>query len=161
VVVMTGKQSSSLIVLLAVSIAVAFSMGYWSGMLSVQKDENEVPENLWLLSNQAIRDDANNQWNISVTLENLGRANSTVVLVLINGKDPNPKIVPPAFGKNVTVFSLPLVIKGVFHYADRPGNGTIIITIKYGTLDFSAGTKLEIRFHTSAGCDYPVSVILP
>jgi len=154
-------MSKSLIILLTVFIGVAFSIGYWSGTLNVQVNENEESfENLWLVSTEAIRDNVNNQWNISVTLENLGRVNSTVVNVLINGKDPNPNIVPPAFGKNVTVSPLPISIKGVSSYADRPANATVTIIIKYDTLGFSTGTKMEIIVHTSAGFDYPISVTL-
>jgi len=154
-------MSKSLIILLTVFMGVAFSIGYWLGTLNVQVNENEESsENLWLVGTEAIRDNVNNQWNISVTLENLGRVNSTVVNVLINGKDPNLNIVPPAFGKNVTVSPLPISIRWVSSYADRPANGTVTITIKYDTLDFSTGTKMEIIVHTSAGFDYPISVTL-
>jgi len=138
---MKRNQSIPLIILLAVSIGVAFSGGYWSGALnrSVSEYEYGQAENLWCLGTEIIEDDVNGQWNISVTLENLGHANSTVVLVLIDGKSPDPHMVPSAFGNNVTVSPLPLEIKGCFKYEDRPSNGTITVSIKYGTVGFSSG----------------------
>ena len=151
-------------ILLVVSIGVAFGVGYWSGTLNVLRDKNEgVCENLWLLGTEVVKNDVNNQWNISVTLENRGQENSTVDYVLINRRDINPKIVPAdPIAENVTVSpSLPVEIKGCFFYGDYPGNRTITITIKYDTLDFSSGITIEIIFHTEAGWDYPVSIILP
>jgi len=160
---MTRDQSLSVIVVLATSLSIAFGAGYWSGMLNASKDNyghNQL-ENLWWLGTDIVRDDIHGQWNISITLMNLGHSSSTVVNVLIDGRDPNPDIVPPAFGGNVTVSPLPMPIKGILHYEDRPENGTINIIIKYWTEGFSAGRGIEVRLHTSAGFDYPLFVTLP
>ncbi len=162
---MKRNQFMLLLTLLAVSVGVAFSVNYWLGILggygSASGIEYGQPENLWWLGTEIVKDDVNSQWNISVTLENMGRANSTVVLVLIDGKSPNPNIVPPAFGNNVTVSPLPLELKGCFKYEDRPGVGTITVSIKYGTADFSSGTKIELTFHTNNGWNYPLWISLP
>ena len=151
------------LVLIVVSLGVGLSIGYWSGTLRVPEEDEYVSQDIWWLGTDVIKDDVKGQWNISTTLENRGVDNSTVGMVILDGVDTDD------FGENVTVSQLPIYIKGSPAYGETPTNGTITTTIKYGTtlirtyrtLNFTSGSTIEIKFHTSAGVDYPLSVTLP
>ena len=160
---MIRNNSLPLLILIVVSLGVGLSIGYWSGTLRVPEEDDYVRENLWWLSTEVVRDDIHGQWNISTILENRGGDNSTVGMVILDGAATR------SFGENVTVSPLPLLIEGAFNYCVTPPNGTITTTVKYGTtyamkyrtLNFTSGTTIEIKYHTNAGLDYPLSVTLP
>ena len=158
-----------------VSIGLAFGSGYWLGVLSVPSMSMEIldiNEGLWCARTDVVKDDANSQWNISATLENMGRDNTTVTMVLLNRHTiPDDKWSRRAsvFGDNVTVSSLPLTIEGLTtdFSIDLPYghttvcSGVITVTVKYGTLDFVSGSTAEMMFHTESGLSYRIMIILP
>ena len=147
----------SVTILFVASVGVALGSGYWLGALSVPQDDY-VKENLWLLDNEVTKDDTNGQWIVTTTLENRGLDNTTIVNVYIDEKN----IAENLLRENVTISpDLPILIKGVMHYSDKAGKETITATIRYGTLNLESGITIEMRFHTNAGMDYPISVTLP
>ena len=169
------REILSFAILFVVSGGVAFGSGYWLGALSVPSEYIEIldiREGLWCARTDVIKDDANSQWNISATLENMGLENTTVAMVLLNGHEIYENRLnrsPSVFGDNVTVSSLPLTIKGlsIDRTIDRPYghtalySGTITVTLKYDTPDFVSGSTVEILFHTESGLSYRISVTLP
>jgi len=158
-----------------VSIGLAFGSGYWLGVLSVPSEYIEIldiNEGLWCARTDVVKDDANCQWNISAILENKGRDNITVTMVLLEGYDIYENRLnrsPSVFGDNVTVSSLPLTIEGLTtdFSIDRPYGHTtlysavITVTVKYGTLDFISASTVEIMLHTESGLSYRIMVTLP
>ena len=165
----------STVMLSIVSIGLAFGSGYWLGVLSVPSifiETHDIREGLWCARTDVVKDDANCQWNISATLENMGRDNTTVTMVLLNRHQiPDDRWSRRAsiFGDNVTVSSLPLTIEGLTtdFSIDQPYghttlySGVITVTVKYGTLDFVSGSPVEIMFHTESGLSYRILVTLP
>ena len=158
----------SVTILFVASVGVALGSGYWLGALSVPQEHYEileVEEHLWCEHTSVVRDDINNQWNMSFVLDNLGWENLTVAMVLLNrhhicGTRFNPSV----FGDNATVMPRPpLTFKGPSGTYEKVNldTKTITVTLKYGTLDFVSGSTAEIYFHTESGMDYLISVTLP
>jgi len=163
------RELLSLAILFVVSAGAAFGSGYWFGVLSVPQEYYEIldiREGLWCARTDVVKDDANSQWNISATLENMGRDNTTVATVLLDGHEiyeDGLNRSPSVFGDNVTISSLPLTIEGLSGTYGHTTlySGVITVTVKYGTLDFVSGSALEITFHTESGLSYRISVTLP
>jgi len=160
----------SVVIFFIVSTGFALSSGYWIGILSVPQEYCEtiyVSENLWCERIDVVRDDVNAQWNIFLVLDNLGRENLTVTMVLLNRHEIYENSLnrsPSVFGNNATVTPMPPLtfagLSGTYEKVNLDSK-TMIVTLKYGTLGFVSGYTVEIYFHTETGMDYLISVTLP
>lgn len=88
-------------------------------------------------------------WIITVQLKNTGSLDSTLDLLLINGK----QLSDYGSGTVATAPSLPLVVEAGY-------SKTVTISVKNGTTGFITGATIDLVLCSSAGRQYPQEVML-
>jgi len=134
------------VILVSVTIVVAVAVSYWMGGIAGIYTRFEKIE---ISSCYAVKDTANGQYNITVTLKNSGSQDATVTDIMLNGKPLSQYAVAqinstlPTTGQSIAIGQ----------------SGTLYIYIR--TSVYEAGTTLDLKFRTAAGKEYPQMLTLP
>jgi flagellin-like protein len=141
------------VILVAVGIALAVAIGLWmSGLVATftRFEKLEVTSQYAVLNSSI----TGGGWSAYVTLKNTGSADATISSILVNGIPVTSSSTGVSVVTGIPPISLPV------------GNEIrFLIEIKkdtsWGSGKLSAGTTVNIVFHSAAGKDYPASVTLP
>jgi len=144
------------VIIVAVTIAIAIAVALWmSGLVG----SFTATENIQIISAYATGSTGN--WNIYLTVKNVGTTDATIDNIFINGK-PLPTgdtAITAKYGDNNTPFN---PTTGISLKAGQSVNITITISgtsTSIGT--FSSGQMVEVKLHTASGKEYPKQVTLP
>lgn len=137
------------VILVAVAITISVAVAYWMGGISSQYTKFEKVE----VSNAIISTPAAGTWNVIVTLKNTGTSSATINDVFINDR-PLAKTIPllAAAGNGAWDNTATTIASGA--------TLTINIQVKNGGLatdpfySLSAGTTINMKFHSAGGMDY-------
>jgi hypothetical protein len=141
-----GTEKPVIVLFLAIlTIVVAITVSFWMGGLASQLARSEQVE----ISNAYANKLDDGGWNITVQLRNTGSMDSTLNLLLINGK----QLSDYGSGTVATAPSLPLVVEAGY-------SKTVIISVKNGTTGFITGATIDLVLCSSAGRQYPQEVML-
>ena len=143
-----GKKGISIVIatviLVAVAITVAVSVAFWMGSIAGQYTRFEK---LQVLDPSISKNNTN--WSLAFEVKNIGSTDATVDNILINGLSYTNN------NFNATVSpSLPQSLSS-------GESTTITLSIPINNSTLTAGTTIEVKFHTVAGMEYPKMVTLP
>ena len=137
------------VILVAVAITISVAVAYWMGGISSQYTKFEKVE----VSNAIISTPAAGTWNIQVTLKNTGTSSATINDVFINDR-PLAKLSPPVAlaGNGAWDNSVTTIASGATLTIDlQVMNGGATTQPFYA---LSAGTTINMKFHSAGGMDY-------
>jgi len=134
------------VILVAVAITISVAVAYWMGGISSQYTKFEKVE----VSSAVCQADTGG-WNITLKLKNTGTAQATLKNVFINDfeviyDDSAIAVVP---GQAVADFSSTTGLS-----MSSGANATVILYISNTYKSYSAGTTLNVKFHSAGGMDY-------
>jgi len=135
------------IIIVAIAIVMSIGVAYW--MLSLGGAFTRF-EKLEFTSGYATVNNSTGNFDVKMVIKNTGSADATLDLLFLNGK--------PSADYGATV-ALPSNYKG---FALVPGGetGSMTITLTKGNT-WKSGMSVELTVQTSAGRQYPKTVILP
>ncbi len=139
----------AVVILLAVTIIVAFAVSYWMGGVSGLYTRYEKIEISSAYSTFSVigYEGTSPGWIVRINLKNSGSADATIDSILVNGKMVSE--FPSSI--NITT-SLPAFIP--------TGRDTSVsLQLKQGG-HFTSGTTIEIKLHSAVGQDYPRTITL-
>jgi len=134
------------VILVAVTIVVAVSVAYWMGTIASSYTTFEQIE---MPTSYAEYNETGNYWNVTVQLKNTGSADATVTEVSLNDI-PLDKYTP-ALGSNPPV---PISV-------NKGQTVNVWIEIPGGTEGCDHGVRVNFKFRSAAGQNYPLLVKLP
>ena len=150
---MRGKRGISpviaTVILVAVAITVAVSVAFWMGGITGQYTRFEKLQ----VQDPLVSGSASSNYTLTFTIKNIGSTDATIDSVFVNGK-----AVPTQWNGNIsingTVNTLPLRIAS-------GASENIQLEIDASASGLSAGTTIEVKFHSASGYEYPKMVTLP
>ncbi len=145
------------IILVSITIVVAISVAYWMGSLAGTYTRFEKVEITYAYSTKVVLGEgglAGPGWNVTCFVKNTGSADATIDNAFINAK-------PFAAYNHVVVKynSTYYPASGDLSVAIMPGGSTTVNLLLLEGPDvglvFSAGSTLDVKFHTASGKEYP------
>ena len=136
------------VILVAVAITISVAVAYWMGGISSQYTKFEKVE---VSSAVCEYNSSLTQWKISLKMKNTGTAQATVKNVFINDFETTYNAAatgPPAAGTVVNfdgTSGLPIA---------SGASADVILWIDVGYKNLSAGTTVNLKFHSAGGMDY-------
>ena len=139
----------AVVILLAVTIIVAFAVSYWMGSVSGQYTRYEKLEISSAYATFSITgyEGVSPGWAVRINLKNSGSADTTIDSVLVNGK------LVSEFPNSINITTpLPVFVP--------IGQDTFVSLQLKKDSGFTSGTTVEIKLHSTVGQDYPRSITL-
>jgi FlaG/FlaF family flagellin (archaellin) len=131
------------VIIVAVAIAISIAVALW--LTGIVGGFTTV-ENLQIT--YAYANKTNDEWEITLRVENKGTGTATIDEVFINGvpiRQINGANITPTIGNGISI---------------NPGQSQSI-TINLPSTGFSSGQQVEVKLHTASGKEYPKMVTLP
>jgi flagellin-like protein len=140
------------VILVAVAITISVAVAYWMGGISSQYTKFEKVE-----VSSAVCDwsSANNRWTITLNLKNTGTSTTTITNAYINDRD-----VTTYGGVMPTNGNASTDIAATGKTIASGGSATIQLFIDHSTgatgtfASLTAGTTINLKFHSAGGMDY-------
>ena len=139
----------AVVILLAVTIVVAFAVSYWMGGVSglyTRYEKLEISSAYATFSTTGY-EETSPGWAVRINLKNSGSADATIDTILVNGKTVSE------FPHSINITTpLPVFVP--------TGQDTFISLQLKKDGGFTSGTTVEIKLHSAVGQDYPRSITL-
>lgn len=133
------EESYTMIILIAITITLAFITVYW--LISIQSVTTEF-EHLEVINREVVED--NGYFEIKVTIENKGIKEVSISNVLINGRTLDE------YKSSITPQDIEI----------KPGE-KIQVKIKLSKSEFDHGQVIHIKFISAKGNEFPILIYIP
>ncbi len=133
------------VILVAVAITVSVGVSYWMSGISAQYTQFEKVE----ITNVVITKD-NGNWMVTASLKNSGSAAATINSIFVNDGAVTLGVTLPTATSALLTSDMPLT--GLPLESGQTDTITLCIGETYGLL--SAGTTINLKFHSASGMDY-------
>ncbi|RLF38292.1 MAG: hypothetical protein DRN00_04570 [Thermoplasmata archaeon] len=133
------EESYTMIILIAITITLAFITVYW--LISIQSVTTEF-EHLEVINQEVVED--NGYFKIKITIENKGIKKVSISNVLINGRTLDE------YKSSITPQDIEI----------KPGEKTQV-KIKLSKSEFDHGQLVHIKFISAKGNEFPILIYIP
>lgn len=133
------EESYTMIILIAITITLAFITVYW--LIGIQSVTTEF-EHLEVINREVVED--NGYFEIKVTIENKGIKEVSISNVLINGRTLDE------YKSSITPQDIEI----------KPGE-KIQVKIKLSKSEFDHGQVIHIKFISAKGNEFPILIYIP
>jgi len=154
------------VILISVTIVVAISVAYWMATISSSYttfEQIEIPV-AYPEYHEKLYDDASGPgWNVTVQLKNTGSADAVINNIYLNDKPvyvSNYKINITEVGSDGTKVVVEFQNDDVIS-VPKGESKEIIISILADTEGCGHGVRVDFKFHSASGKDYPLLIKLP
>jgi len=156
------------VILISVTIVVAISVAYWMATISSSYttfEQIEIPVSYAEYHDHLYGDDSPSGWNVTVQLKNTGSADAVINNIYLNEKPVSTytNVTSGEYYINITIVGDRTVdySEGIAISIPKGEKKDIVISILAGTEGCGHGVRVDFKFHSASGKDYPLLVKLP
>ena len=154
------------VILVSVTIVVAVSVAYWMGTIASSYtafEQVELPTAYAEYLDELNGTGTPAGWKVHTELKNSGSADATIDNIFLNAKPLNDYAsgVNLFVGNDTTASNEVINLDQIAVTILKGGSERLIIWIQDGPVDgCTHGTRIDLKFHSAAGLDYPAQVRL-
>jgi len=155
------------VILISVTIVVAISVAYWMSTISSSYtvfEQIEMPTSYAEYFNDNVYPGAGPGWNVTVQLKNTGSADAVINNIYLNEKPVYTYKSDGNYNINITVVEDSYTVEfdnNEVISVPKGDSKTVIISILADTEGCDHGVRVDFKFHSASGKDYPSLVKLP